>query len=132
MDNVVSFTQKLKEIRERQQDIEPELVDVPSIEEVHSFLKVLSFIQQSSIDGTGRIYFDDFSARIVVDANRSTLEDDINIRVANTIEANIPLLFSTLNEDERIGDPDEDVTEEEIAIAAHDIIRQFGVVNNQI
>lgn len=132
MDNVVSFTQKLKEIRERQQDIEPELVDVPSIEEVHSFLKVLSFIQQSSLDGTGRIYFDDFSARIVVDANRSTLEDDINIRVANTIEANIPLLFSTLNEDERIGDPDEDVTEEEIAIAAHDIIRQFGVVNNQI
>lgn len=129
-DNILEFSKKLKERQAKKQAqhestnevLSTPEVSKPSIEQLSSFLHVLSYLRQISPDGEGRVEFDDFAARIVLIANKlpnSEFEPQVN--VALEIEGIFPFIWQEM---EANGDDDIPVFEDVVSIA-YNIIDQL-------
>ncbi len=127
-DNVVNITKRIKARQMKQSGEEwPDPVPFPrpTLEEIDSFMRVLTFIQQQSPDGTGEITFDDFIARVSLDHGRIDWdEDDPQMRYATVIEALFPIAFTSIDETDKI--LEEEVSFDEIVLCAYDIIGRLG------
>lgn len=125
-DNIISIISRIKERKEAADDSWPDPTPIPkpTLSEVDAFLRVLTFIQQQSPDGTGEIAFDNFVAKIAIDGNRLDWdEDNPQIRQAIVTEALFPIAFTAMNEEEKAFE--EEVTFNDIVFCAHDIISQL-------
>lgn len=126
-DNIIQFSKKLRESREAVDCAEEPtctILPTPTTVEIASFVHVLAYIRQISPDGTGRVEFDDFAARIVLDVNKVGDDDDRpQVNVALAIQGIFPMVWNSIKADQFA--EDDEVSLEEIVLTAEDIILQL-------
>lgn len=130
-DNVISITKRLKE-RQLQQSggdwPDPVPLHKPTLSEVDSFMRVLTFIQQQSPDGTGEITFDNFVAKVAIDGNRLDMSEDAlqsQVRQAVVIEALFPIACTSMEDADKVFD--NEITFKDIVFCAHYIICRLNL-----
>ncbi len=132
-DNIIEFSKSIKP-RKRQATETSSSIDEleaiaaveiphPTTDDIVAFLKVLGYLRQLS-DGTGRLEFDDYRAKITLDVNRveyDEMEPQVNVGLA--IEGIFPMMWHTMDHT----DPDSDIVSIfEVASVAANIIGQLS------
>lgn len=127
--NIINFSKKLREKRETSpEETTCTVLSKPSTVEIAGFVHVLAYLRQMAPDASGSINFDDFAARITLDANKVDATDDRpQVNVALAIQGVLPLVWNTIRLDPN-SDEDE-VSLEEIVLTAEDIIHQLEPEN---
>lgn len=134
-DKIIDFTQRLANQRSGNKESlgEGELpnlyfIDDITPKEVESFIRVLTYIKQHSHDGTGRLEFDDFRARLTLDFGHRQMHEDhgdreTGLQMTYQAEVLFPTIFTALNADD--AKFEEEPTLEEVGIVVHDCLKQL-------
>lgn len=130
-DNIVDFSQKIKQLREAKkpsvdeqgQDFFPDevLVPKPDMEDLASFVQVLIYLRQISPDGIAHIDIDQFMARIALNSGHGYLWDDPDggVHISENIEAVLPLFYTCMKEEEKVYE--EEASFQEVVLSTYSI-----------